>query len=118
MASGRLLAVAGQIGLDPGAGALPGQGARLVSGGFAAQFSAALRNVATVVTAAGGHGADIIAMTIFVLSLEDYRRARPALKAIWQTELSGHYPAITLVGASALLDPDALVEISALAVLP
>ena len=109
-ATGRLLAVAGQIGT-----AADG---RLVSGEFSDQFATALDNVVRVVHTAGGTAADIIAMTVFVVDRRQYRAARAALAPLWRQRMARHYPAMTVVEVSALLDDGALVEIQALAVLP
>lgn len=109
-ASGRLLAVAGQIGT--------GADGRSVAREFPDQFAAALDNVVRVVRTAGGSATDIIAMTVFVVDRRLYQDARPALASLWRERLGAHYPAMTLVEVKGLLDDDALVEIQALAVLP
>ncbi|HEX3698957.1 MAG TPA: RidA family protein [Polyangia bacterium] len=109
LASGKLLAVAGQIGAD--------QHGRLVSDEFPDQFAAALANVLAVVTAAGGTAHDIVSMTVFVVDKQHYLDSRPALAQRWQKHLGRHYPAMTLVEVKGLVDAGAQVEIQALAVL-
>ena len=110
LARGRVLAVAGQIGAD-GAG-------RLVADDLPGQVDRALGNVAEVVGAAGGRIDDVVAMTIYVLDRGAYLAARPALAEVWRRRAGRHYPAMTLVEVAGLLAPGAVVEISALAVLP
>lgn len=107
-AGGRLLFVAGQIGLEPTRGAAPG---------FAEQFGAALDHVLTVIRAAGGGPTDLARMTVYVTDLAAYRAARPALGAAWRARFGTHYPAMALVEVRGLVDAGALVEIEATAVL-
>ena len=106
-ATGRWLFVAGQIGWDT-AGTFAG--ADLV-----AQFDQALANVVAVVAAAGGAPTDIASMTIYVTDVVAYRAAGKALGAIWRARLGKHYPAMALVAVTALVEPAAVVEIQAFA---
>jgi enamine deaminase RidA (YjgF/YER057c/UK114 family) len=105
LGGGRVLHVAGQIG---------------VAGGpeFLAQFAAALDCVLAVVRAAGGTPDDIAEMTVYVTDIDDYRNGLRALGPIWRERLGRHYPAMALVAVSALVAPDAKVEIQAVAYLP
>lgn len=104
---GRALHVAGQIGWDE-------------RGSFATrelvpQFAQALHNVIAVVRAAGGMPEDIATMTVYVTDIAAYRGAQKALGAAWRERLGKHYPAMALVAVSSLVEPDAVVEISATA---
>jgi enamine deaminase RidA (YjgF/YER057c/UK114 family) len=110
VASGRVLAVAGQIGAEPDG--------RLAAGGLVPQFERALVNVAEVVAAAGGRVDDVISMTIYVLDRGAYLASREALGEVWRRRAGRHYPALTLVEVRGLLEEGALVELQALAVLP
>ena len=62
----------------------------------------------------GGTVADIIKLTTFVTRIE----RRPELGELRRRYFRGHFPASTLVQVAALVDPRALVEIEALAVIP
>ena len=104
---GKPVHVAGQIGWDE-------QGA-LVSPELGPQFVRALDNVIAVVRAAGGVPADIASMTIFVTDIAAYRSAVKEIGAAWRGLFGRHFPAITLVAISALVEPSALVEIQATA---
>ena len=111
---GRLLFVAGQVGLDAGAsGAAPEE-----PPGFVEQFAAALDKVVTVIRAAGGVPEDVARMTVFVTDLNAYRAARHALGEAWRARFGRHYPAMALVEVRGLVDAGAMVEIEATAVLP
>jgi enamine deaminase RidA (YjgF/YER057c/UK114 family) len=105
LAGGRALHVAGQIGVAGGSD-------------FVAQFASALDHVLAVVHAAGGTAADIVEMTCYVTDIDAYRNALRALGPIWKARLGRHYPAMALVAVTALVAPDAQVEIQAVAYLP
>ncbi len=110
VATGRVLAIAGQIGAEPDG--------RLVGGDLVAQFDRALGNVAEVVGAAGGLMDDVVSITIYVLDHAAYLAARPALGEVWRRRAGRQYPAISLVEVRGLVTEGALVELQALAVLP
>ena len=103
---GSVLHVAGQIGWDE-------QGA--LGSGLVAQFARALDNVVAVVRAAGGAPEDIATMTVFVTDIAAYRSAGKEIGAHWRSLLGKHFPAMTLVAVSALVEPSAVVEIQATA---
>lgn len=107
---GRVLFVAGQIGVVPGEShpdELP----------MVAQFGEALRRILRVVEDSGGTATDVGRMTVFVTDIEMYRRCRKALGGVWKSRMGAYYPAMALVEVKALLDPLALVEIEATAVI-
>lgn len=111
LAEGRLLFVAGQVGWNP----------QLSSPkfpkGFAEQFERALLNVLTVVREAGGRPTDLVRLTLFVTDKKEYLSAAKRLGEIWKRHLGRHYPAMTVVEVSALLETAAKVEIEATAML-
>lgn len=113
MLAGKTLYVAGQVGARPD----KDQALRVVSPEFGAQFEAALDNVLEVVRAAGGRPEHLVEMTVFVTDLGAYRAARGSLGNAWRKRLGSHYPAMTLVEVSGLLEPGALVEMRAVAAL-
>lgn len=110
--AGKTLFVSGQVGARPSGDTL-----KVVSPEFAPQFDAALGNVLEVVEAAGGRPSDLVELTIYVTDLGAYRAAREALGEVWRRRLGRHYPAVTLVEVSGLLEPRTLVEIQAVAAL-
>ena len=109
-ADGRLLFVAGQTPRDDTGG--------IVEGGFVAQFSQALRNVLRVVCAAGGRPTDIGRMTVFVTELPVYLNSLQPLGQAYREAMGAHYPAMSLVEVTALVDAGAMVEVEATAVIP
>ena len=106
---GRVLFVAGQVGWD-GRQQLAGES-------FVEQFEQALRNVVAVVETAGGSGADLGRLTIYVVDRGDYAAQLPAVGAAYRRVLGRHFPAMALVEVAGLLEAGAKVEIEATAVL-
>ena len=84
---------------------------------FAAQFAQALKNVVTLVRAAGGEPQHIVRMTIYVTDRRQYLAATREIGESWRALLGKHYPAMSLIEVSGLLEPGALVEIEATAAL-
>jgi enamine deaminase RidA (YjgF/YER057c/UK114 family) len=56
-------------------------------------------------------------MTVYVTDIVAYRAARKQRGPIWRERMQTHFPAMALVGVSALVEPEALVEIQAIAYL-
>lgn len=108
---GNVLFVAGQVAWDADQ--------RLVGeGDFAAQFAQALRNVKAVLDTAGCPVARVGRVTVYVTDKDAYVAAIKAVGAAWRETFGRHYPAMALVQVAALLEPGAMVEIEATAVLP
>ena len=87
---GAQLFVAGQIGWDAQQ--------RFTTDDFIEQFTLALDNVLSVVSAAGGRPDQIAEMTIYVTDLDAYRQRARELGPVWRERLGRHYPAMALVG--------------------
>ena len=107
---GSLLFVAGQIGWN--------RDSRIVSDGFAEQFAQALENVLAVVRQAGGQAENIGRLLIFVTDKADYTSQLRDIGSAYRQLMGKHFPAMTLVEVSSLLEPLAKVEIEAMAVIP
>jgi enamine deaminase RidA (YjgF/YER057c/UK114 family) len=108
---GRIICIAGQIGWDP-------RTQQLVSADFAAQAAQALRNVAAVLTAAGARAEHTARMTWYIADRAAYLAAARDIGAAYRQLFGRHYPAMSVVVVSALLDEGALVEIEATAIVP
>ncbi len=109
-AGGRLLFIAGQIAWD-------GE-QRLVAQDFPGQFARALENAVAVVRAAGGGPEHVARLTLYVTDRRQYLANLPAVGAAYRRVMGRHYPAMALLEVQALLEPGALLEIEATAVLP
>ncbi|MGI9626285.1 MAG: RidA family protein [Longimicrobiales bacterium] len=109
MAGGQLLFVAGQIGSD-GEGKVPDVE-------MPEQFGTALANAVAVVRAAGGTARDIGRLTVYVTDMEAYRTSLSEIGRAYRAVMGLHFPAMALVGVTELVNPDAVVEIEATAVI-
>jgi enamine deaminase RidA (YjgF/YER057c/UK114 family) len=109
-ASGRTIYLAGQIAFD--------NEGRIVGDTWVDQFDLALSNLVTALVAAGGEPEHLVWMQIFTSDVAAYRTARPELGPIYRRHLGRHFPAMGLYGVTELADIGALVEITAIAVVP
>jgi enamine deaminase RidA (YjgF/YER057c/UK114 family) len=110
MEGGSLLFIAGQVGWDGDQ--------RIMSDDFAAQFAQALENVLTVVRQAGGDAENIARLTIYVTDKREYSSQLRDVGSAYRQLMGKHFPAMTLVEVSGLLEHLAKVEIEATAVIP
>ena len=111
LARGPVLFIAGQIGWDPRSSSSK------LPKGFAEQFEQALLNVLAVVREAGGRPEDLVRLTIYVSEVKEYQGAAKKLAGIWLRHMGRHYPAMTLVEVSRLLESQAQVELEGTAIL-
>ena len=107
-ARGEHIYVAGQIGWD--------ERGEFVSDDFAEQAAQALRNVVAVLRAAGAGPENLVRLTWYVTDKREYLAAGKRIGAAYREIVGSHYPAMTLVEVSALLEDRAKVEIEATAV--
>jgi len=106
---GRTLFIAGQTARD--------ESGRVPAGDFVAQFDRALGNVLTVLRQAGGVPGDVGRFTIYVTDMAAYRAGLKPLGEAYRKRMATHYPTMALVEVKSLVDPNAVVEIEATAVL-
>ncbi|GAB4207581.1 MAG: RidA family protein [Tibeticola sp.] len=109
-ARGTLVFVGGQIGWNAQA--------RFESDDFIAQTAQALRNVRAVLAEAGAGPEHMVRMTWYVSSRDEYLARLPELGAAYREVMGRHFPAMTCVEVSALMEAQAKVEIEVTAVLP
>ena len=104
--------IAGQIGPEPGQ-------AHIAAGTDAGtQWRVALGNLVAVLKAAGGEPGHLVALRAYVTDIAEFNASGAAIGAAWASTLGRHFPAMTLVQVSALIDPHAKIEIEGEAVLP
>jgi enamine deaminase RidA (YjgF/YER057c/UK114 family) len=108
--AGRIVFVAGQVGWD----AQQQFQAQEIVG----QFEQALRNVLAVLAVAGGEPQHICRITAYCCDKPGYLAARGELGAIWRRLMGRHYPAMSMIFVSDLLDHPGKIELEATAVLP
>ena len=85
---------------------------------FGGQWERAMGNMIAVLQAAGGQPEHLVMMRAFVTDIDAFNAAGAAVGAAWGQHLGRHFPAMTLVEVSRLIDPNAMVEIEGEAVLP
>ena len=103
-AGGRVLFVAGQT--------ARAEDGRVPEIGFVEQFGQALDAILT-----GGTASDIGRLTVFVTDVDAYRTNLKPLGTAYRQRMGKHFPAMALLEVKGLVDPNALIEIEATAVI-
>ena len=110
LAEGRMIFTGGVIGWD--------ESERLVADDIAGQFRQVLVNTLAIL-AEGGAGAEhIVRMTWYITDIAAYRDSLAAIGAAYREMIGRHFPAMAVIGVSALVEPGALIEIETMAVVP
>lgn len=104
--SGTWVYISGRMGTD--------ESGSVVAGGLAEQAQAALDHVLAAVEDAGGGAADVVKLTAYLTSLEDYGAYNEVRGKVFGSTL----PASTAVGVADLITPGALIEIDGVAFIP
>lgn len=105
-AEGTWVYVSGQFGTDETGAVIPG--------GLVAESKVALENVLKAVREAGGTAVDVVKITAYLTSLDDYQRYNEVRREVFGEGL----PASTAVGVASLVLAEASVEIDAVAFVP
>lgn len=111
LAQGRQVFIAGQVGWNPHSG-------KFESAHLTDQVAQALRNVLAVLAAANGRPEHIARMTWYLTSRTEYIAHLKEIGAAYREIMGKHFPAMTAVEVSALVEAQAKVEIEATAVIP
>lgn len=109
--SGRVIVIAGQIGWNP-------EKAEFETDDFTGQVRQALTNVVAVLTEAGASPNRLVRLTWFITDRDAYLGARREIGAVYREIIGKHYPPMSIVIVSALIEERAKVEIEATAVIP
>lgn len=80
------------------------------------QFRVVLSNLQGTLAAAGFTFADVVKLTVHVTDVPLYRAKVKELGAIWRDVCGRQFPAMTLLGVTALMEPGCVVEIDGLAI--
>ena len=89
-----------------------GEGATIVE-----QFDSAAGKVVTALRAAGGQPEQLVSLVVYTTDVDEYRASLHELGEVWRRHFGRRYPAMALVGVTALLEPEAKVELMGVAVL-
>jgi 2-iminobutanoate/2-iminopropanoate deaminase len=106
MIFGTLVFVSGQAGRDPATGT--------IAADVAAQTEQVLKNIATILEAAGSGLPHVLRCGVFLVDMKDF----PTMNEVYARAFGSHRPARTTVEVSGLPGPGLLVEIDAIAYVP
>lgn len=109
-AEGRQVFIAGQIGWTPEA--------KLVSSDFVAQTEQALKNIVAVLAEAGAKPHHLVRLTWYAIDKTAYVTRQQEIGEAYRRVIGRHFPAMSLIVVAGLLEPGALIEIEATAVIP
>ena len=109
-AQGRMVFVAGQIGWD--------EHGRLAGKDLVSQARQALRNIVTILAEDGGRPEHLVRLTWFIVDRDEYLTSAGALGEAYRGVVGAHYPAMSVIEVTALMEAGAVVEIEATAVVP
>ncbi len=107
-AEGRLVFVAGQVGWDATQ--------TIRSDDFVEQVRQALENTLAVLAEAGAGPNHLVRMVWYITDTHDYLGRLKEVGQVYRDVVGKHYPAMTLVEVSALVEPGAKVEVETTAV--
>jgi 2-iminobutanoate/2-iminopropanoate deaminase len=102
----RLVFVSGQAGKDPATG--------LTAVGVEAQTEQTLRNIETILKAAGTDLQHVLRCGVFLMDMAEF----PKMNAVYERVFAGHKPARTTVQVAGLPGEQYRVEIDCIAALP
>jgi enamine deaminase RidA (YjgF/YER057c/UK114 family) len=107
---GRIVFVAGQVGWD--------ENQKFQSEDIVPQFEQALKNIVAVLAEAGAKPEHICRMTAYCCDKPAYLAARRQLGKVWMQHIGRHFPAMSMIFVSDLLDSPGKIELEATAVVP
>ena len=107
-ATGRTVFVGGQIGWDPAT-------LKIAADSFAGEVRQALANVVTALAAAGARPDQVTRLTWYSTDRDAYLGAQKEIGAAYRETIGRHFPAMSVVVVSALVEAAARVEIEATA---
>ncbi|MEU9967400.1 RidA family protein [Streptomyces malaysiensis] len=108
--AGNTLHLGGQTALDADM--------KIVPGGVVEQFRQAFTNLLLTLREVGGRPEDLVSVTLYLTDIPDYQAHGKEIGRAWR-ELAGPvYPAMAGIGCTALWQPEAVIEILGVAVIP
>ncbi len=107
---GRLIFTAGVIGWD--------EEQRFSAIDLPAQFRQLLLNTLAILAEDGAEAHHVVRMTWYVVNRDDYVANLSVLGAIYRELMGRHFPAMAVVEVAALVEPQALIEIETIAMVP
>ena len=108
-ASGRIVFVSGQVGWNAAAA--------FETDDLVAQIRQALENVVTVLATAGARPEHVTSLTWYFTDRKEYLARSKEIGEAYRAVMGGHYPTMTAVEVSSLIEARAKVEVQAIAVI-
>ena len=108
-ARGRMIATAGVVGWD--------EQEKFTSNTLSGQFEQVLKNIVAILAQDDAGPQHLVRLTCYVTSIEAYLASLTEIGEAWQRIIGRHYPAMALVEVVRLVEPQAMVEIEATAVI-
>lgn len=109
-AKGRLIVTAGIVGWNARE--------EFETDDLAGQFRQVLLNTLDILAEDGAGPGHIVRMTWYVTDIHAYRSSLAEIGAAWRELIGKNFPAMAVVGVTALVEPEAKIEIETLAVVP
>jgi enamine deaminase RidA (YjgF/YER057c/UK114 family) len=109
-AKGRVVVTAGVIGWN--------EREEFETDDLAGQFRQVLLNTLAILAEDGAGPGHIVRMTWYVTDIHAYRASLPAIGAAYRELIGKNFPAMAVVGVTALVEPKAKIEIETIAVVP
>lgn len=109
-AKGRMVFVSGIVGWN--------EQEKFAARDFVGQARQALKNIVAILDQAQARPEHIARMTWYVLDKKQYLGSAKEIGAVYREIVGRHYPAMTVVEVSGLIETDALLEIEVTAVVP
>ena len=110
LSEGLTLNIAGQIGWN--------ENQEFIAKDFIGQMEQTLKNITAIVKEAGGQIEDLTRLTWYVTDKAEYLANQKKVGDIYRSVLGNHFPAMTMVVVTTLVENEALIEIEATAVIP
>ncbi|WP_169566323.1 RidA family protein [Sneathiella limimaris] len=85
---------------------------------FIGQFEQTLKNILSVVEAAGGKAEHIARLTWYITDKKEYLARQRECGEAYRRVMGRHFPAMAVVQVVALMEDEALIEIEATAIIP
>jgi len=105
---GRTIVTAGVVGWD--------EQEKFTSNTLSGQFEQVLKNIVAILEVDGAGPEHLVRLTCYVTSIDAYVASLAEIGEAWKQTIGRHYPAMALVEVVRLVEPQAMVEIEAMAV--
>jgi enamine deaminase RidA (YjgF/YER057c/UK114 family) len=109
-AKGRLIVTAGVIGWN--------EREEFETEDLAGQFRQVLVNTLAIIAEDGAGPEHIVRMTCYVTDIAAYRESLAGIGAAWRELMGRNFPAMAVVGVTALVEPNAKVEVETTVMVP